>query len=252
MSQPLFTMLPFSVPNPALPVIPSADFERLGPNLEYDAYGHWLLGDSSASLADVVNGRALTVQSDGVTYPDATYLSMNGAQGKGILTDVEETADIADTIAMVVRRTTGSLGMFFGTLSPSSETPTNGSSPFFSSGDSVWTRTNGMNSGANTGRTAAMNEWLFIATTRDFAAPSRPNKVLVGGQAIYERTDSGTFQPAPSPRKIAIGSAYYNSGTNTMDVAEFIYFNRAMSAFEMAELYARSKARMAERGITVV
>lgn len=249
--QPIFTMLPISVNNSSLPVIPTADIERLYP-YEVAAYGHWYLGGSAASLTDRVNGRALTLQSDGVTYPNAAYLSMNGAQGKDILTDVEETATIADTIAMVVRRTSGSLAMVFGTLSASTDTPVNGFSPFFSSGDSVWTRANGMNTGINTGLIAPSSQWLFIATSRDFAAASRPNKLLVGGSAIYERTDSGDFEPAPSPRKIAIGSAYYNVGANTMDVAEFIYFNRAMTAAELANVYARSKARMASVGITVV
>lgn len=251
--QPIFTMLPFSVSNAALPVIPGADIERLYP-YEADAYGHWLFGGSSASLTDQVNGRSLTVQSDGVSYPDAAYLSMSGAQGKGILTDIEETATIADTIAIVVRRTvSGPIGMIFGSLSPSTDTPTSGFSPFFSPGDSIWVRANGLNTSSNTGLTDAQDTWHFIATSRDFAVASHPSKVLVGGQAIYERTDaSGTFEPAPPPRKIAIGSAYYNASNLTMDVAEFMYFDRAMSAAELTDLYARSKARQAARGVTVV
>lgn len=253
-TQPIFTMLPISVPNTALPVIPNADIDRLYP-YELDAYGHWVFGASSSSLTDKVNSRSLTVQSDGVTYPSTAFLSMSGAQGKGLLTDVEETANIADTIAVVLRRTGGSgtLGVPFGTLSPSTPTPTSGFSPFFSSGESVWTRANGLNGGINTGLTAPMSQWLFIATTRDFASASLPNKVLVGGQSIYERTETGTYAPAPSPRKIALGSAYFTAdATNEFDVAEFIYFDRAMSATELADLYSRSKARMADRGISVV
>lgn len=254
MTNPIFTMLPIGVPNPALPVIPSASYRLLDP-YERGAYGHWVFGGSASSLIDKVNGRSLTVQSDGVSYPDASFLSMSGAQGKALLTDAEETATSADTMAIVLRRTGGSgaLGVPFGTLSPSTPTPTSGFSPFFAASESVWTRANGMNTGGNAGLTAPMNQWLFIATTRDFSAASRPNSLLVGGQAIYSRTDSGTFAPAASPRKISIGSAYYNSSAlAAFDVAEFIYIRRAMTSTELADLYARSKARMATRGITVV
>ena len=63
----IFTMLPFSVSNSALPQLAAADYELLV-NYEPDAWGHWLFGVSSSSLIDLTQGKALTLAGTAPTY----------------------------------------------------------------------------------------------------------------------------------------------------------------------------------------
>ncbi|WP_292065989.1 hypothetical protein [Brevundimonas sp. UBA7664] len=251
---PLVTILPFEVDDDTLPIVPESDLQRLYP-YEAAAYEHWILGGSADSLIGRVNGRSLTPQSNGITYPSEDYLSMLGTQGKALLTDMEESITHTDTIVAVLRRTGGSPAACvpFGTLSPSADAPTTGCSPFFSTADVIWNRANGLNTGVSTGKTAPEDVWLFIAMARSITALGMTIRLLVGGQTLHQEAPAGTYRPAASPKKIALGSAYFNSNASAaQDVAEFLLFDQALSASALAALYARTKARCADRGITVV
>ncbi|MFN3834647.1 MAG: hypothetical protein ACK4NO_01965 [Glycocaulis sp.] len=250
MKQPLFTMLPFSVPNPALPVIPSADFVRLRPNLEYGAYGHWLFGGSSASLAEGVNGRALTLQSDGVSYPNASYLNMSMTLGKALISDFGEVAAQTDTICAVVRlnQANDATRTIIGSINT-----TTGGSIFVSAGPALFQNQRGFTSaGTQSTGVAQTTDWRFMAMSRDFASATRRTAILIGGSTEFVVNPTGTY--APTPGAVALGSAYSLGGTAglTMDVAEFQIYSHAMGTAELATLYQRSRDRMALRGITVV
>ncbi|MDC4032272.1 hypothetical protein K3F86_02630, partial [Acinetobacter baumannii] len=54
----------------SLPKLSNVD--DLLPNLEYDAYGHWVFKNTSASLIDKVNNRLLALQSDATVQPTYT------------------------------------------------------------------------------------------------------------------------------------------------------------------------------------
>lgn len=248
------TTLPIEVENDDLLVYPESDLTRLD-RYEANAYEHWVLGGSSGSLIGRVNGRVLTPQSDGVSYPNAHYLSMSGVQGKALLTDIEDTVTPTDTVAVVVRReeAAAQVCVLFGNMGLLSDVPPTGYSMFTAGGNSAWTRANGLDTGVNSTKTVPLDDWIFVAVSRSFGAGGNRIDMLIGGQGHTVRTPAGTYVPAPSGRKIALGSAYYNSGASAlMDVAEFMIFDQALTAQAMDALYARAKARCAAVGITVV
>lgn len=251
----LFTMLPFSVSNPALPVIPSTDFERLS-ELEAGAYEHWIFDNGAASLSGGVNGRMLTAQSDPATFSDS-YLSIPSNEGKALLTDMGEVVDQKDTICVVFRySTTTGVVIPFGALAKTADAALGGGCPYIANAGRdilLQYRPTNINS-IDTGKDAPASTWQFLAVSRDMASGGIV-RTLLGGQSQHSVTVSNVaaYIPAGSGRKIGLGSAYYNAVTGvTLDFAEAVVFDRALSASELDDVYLRAKARMAERGITVV
>ncbi len=248
MINPLFTMLPFAVPNTALPLIPAGDIELLF-SLEVDAYGHWVFGASEASLTSRINSRTLTPQSDGISYSGA-YLSMSLTLGKALLSDFGEVAAQTDTICAVVRlgSTSADTRTIIGNIRA-----TTGGSLFVGTGPTFYQNHRGFtNAGTQSTGVAATTNWIFVAMSRDFASATKRTAILIGGSPQHVVTPTGTY--APTPGVVALGSAYSLGATPglTMDVAEFQIHNRAMTSSELEELYLRSKVRMAARGIAVV
>lgn len=251
----LFTILPFSVNNPSLPVIPSSDYERLS-EFEINAYEHWLFDKGSSSgLTGEVNGRILTVQSTAPTY-SASNLSISGNQGAGLLTDLGEVAGQTDTICVVFKHS-ASTGIVvpFGTLSSTADAALGGGGPFIDGATrdlKLQYRATSINS-TDTGKDAPAATWHFLAVSRNMATRGVV-RTLLSGQALHEVTVGGTaYIPAGNSRKIGLGSAYYATPAgSTLDFAEAVVFDRQLSATELAGVYTRAKARMAARGITVV
>ena len=248
---PLFTMLPFSVSNPSLTAIPPEDIELLYP-YENGAYGHWLLGGSSSSLADGVNGRALTVGGDTPTY-ETGYLTVSQASGNGLASDLaDDSAALVVTICAVVRRNAVSAGVWFpfGNLS----TPTDGIAPYASAGGNLLITGRGLTglNGTNTGKTWPEDVWVFMAMSIDFASGTKAVKFLRGGESVFETAPTGTYVPN-TDAPFALGGKYYSTALAVdLDFAEFILFGDAKSAADLSAIYARSKIRLASRGITVV
>lgn len=251
----LFTMLPFLVSNPTLPVIPSMDFERLS-ELEAGAYEHWIFDNGAASLSGGVNGRILTAQSDPATFSDS-YLSISGNEGKALLTDMGEVAGQKDTICVVFRYSTVTgITIPFGALARSAEAALGGGCPYIlNESRGLFLQYRGSNvASVDTGYDAPANTWHFLAVSRDMASGGAVRTLLSGHpQHSVTVSNVGAYVPAVSGRKIGLGAAYYNSAIgSTLDFAEAVVFDRALSASDLADVYARAKARMAKRGITVV
>lgn len=252
----LFTILPFSVNNPALTLIPSSDYQRLS-DFETDSYEHWLFDKGNQSeLTGIVNGRILTVQSTAPTY-SGNYLSIPSDEGKGLLTDMGEIAGQIDTICVVFRYST-STGVVipFGSLSKTVDASLGGGAPYIGNASRdllLQYRPTNINS-IDTLKDIPAASWQFIAVSRNMATGGIV-RTLVGGQAVHEITVSAvsSYIPAASGRKIALGSAYYNAVAGvTLDFAEAVVFDRQLSAAELHGVYTRAKARMAACGITVV
>lgn len=246
----LITMLPFSVSNPALPVIPEADIIRLNP-WESDSYAHWLFGGDSGSLTDGVNGRALTVPGSAPSY-SSKHLTVAQNFGNGLRSGLMETATQRVTMACVVRDpgTITGIAIPFGTLDAS-----HGIAPFRNSAGSnifLTARTvNNMNSGV-TGLAMTANSWLFIAMALDFSAATKDCTILRGGSAAVTLSGTGTLVPQTAGG-FALGASYYaSSAVQNLDFAEAVLFDRTLSPAELGNLYIRSKNRMAARGLTVV
>lgn len=252
----IFTIMPFSVNNSSLPVIPSSDYQRLS-DLEIGAYEHWLFDKGNQSdLTGGVNGRLLTVQSTAPTY-SGNYLSIQSDEGKSLLTDMGEVAGQTDTVCIVFRYST-SAGVVipFGSLSKTVDASLGGGAPYIGNASRdllLQYRPTNINS-IDTLKDVPAASWQFLAVSRNMATGGIV-RTLVGGQAIHEITVSAvsSYIPAASGRKIALGSAYYNAAAGvTLDFAEAVVFDRQLSATELAGVYTRAKERMAARGITVV
>ena len=253
----LVNVLPFAVNALNLPVIPAADLKRLT-NLEIGAYDHWIFNaGSSTGLTGKLSGKALTVQSTAPTYA-GSYLTISADQGKALLTDLGESAGQADTIAMVCKinalPTSGAV-VLSGTLGPSSgETPPLGGGSLYinSAGGALFLNNRGLYS-PDTTETAAADTWMFVCVSRNLVSGGYVRMLKGGSATVREYTgDYSVYVPAPSPRKLALGGAYYNNRVgHTLSIFEAVIFNRGLTAAEMQALYLRAKARAAAAGITV-
>lgn len=246
----LFTRLPLTLNAPTMPLIPEADVDYFVP-YEPLAYEHWIFnkGDSSG-LIGLKAGSLLTAQSDAPTY-DVKHLTLSSYYGKALLTGLEETATIEDTIAVVFRPgvLSSSLKLPFGTLGSAA-----GGSPFIGSNGQMYATYRGINNSLSYGAPLSADSWYFAAVSRNFSGASKAFKLLIGGTQVVETYTSNSYIPAPVGRKIALGNGYYSSSVsnNTYDFAEFIVFPKAMSATELQALYERRKAKMVTSGINVV
>ena len=248
----LFTRLPISVAA-SLPILSESDIAYFS-GLEDSAYEHWIFDKGGVGgLTGRVKGKVLTVQSDAPTYA-ANSLAMMGSVGKGLLTDLIDAAGAKRTVFAVVQDTIAgtSIKVPFGTLDTTGAGT--GGLPFFSGTvptRGVFTTYKGLTNSANSGAVISNATWHFLAISLDAASASKSVTTLVGGQAVNVATSAGPY--AHSGRAIALGNGYYLTGhASLMNFAEFGVYDRALTAADLAAVYARSKARMAARGITVV
>jgi len=245
----LFTVLPFEVNNPQLPVIPESDIERLVV-VEPGAYDLWQFGNSSASLRGLQNSRTMVAQSDQPTFSE-NYLTLSAGVGKALLSGLAETAALQDTICGVFRMPAvgASAFVFMGSLEPSSA---GGGGLFLTTPNLVAHNQRGKtNLSQATGLTNTAGQWVFFAMSRDFVDTGNV-VVMAGGQAAFVDQVDGVYVPAALP--IGIGNSGYTSGhsTNEFDCAELAIFEKALTVEQLQNVYLRSKSRMAQRGITVL
>lgn len=252
----LFTMLPFSVNDPTLPVIPSGDIRRLF-EAEINAAEHWIFDNGEASLVGKINGLSLTPQSTAPTY-SADYLTIASDVGKALLTTFEETAGQEDTIAAVFKYSAHASKEIvpFGSISSTVESPPlTGGAPYIVGVEHTVSLTyrGSPVTGTNTTVAISPSTWVFLCVSRKMTA-SGVVRALIGGSAIKSYTgDYSSYVPATAGRKIGLGSPYFVSlAGQTVSFAEAVVFDRALDSTEISQLYDRSKARMTKRGITIL
>jgi hypothetical protein len=250
----LFTRLPISLASSLYPVIPEADIDYFT-DYEPGAYAHWVFNKGGAAgLTDLKAGKVLVPQSDAPTY-SANYLSMNGAVGKGLLTDLLEPAATKRTMFAVVREPNPAVTQVkvpFGTMDSSAGT---GGLPFLSGSGAarkLFTTYKAVTNSSDTLQLTPASSWLCLAVTLDFSGGTKQVRTLVGGGAGHEATSAVAF--AASVRALALGNGFYATGhASPLDFAEFIVFEgRAMSLADMQAVYLRRKAKLAAGGIAVV
>lgn len=242
----LFTRLPISVDDPTLPVLDFADVQYL---VEYEpeAYGHWIFdkGDSSA-LASVSSDKVLTQQGASI-YSDK-FLSMSNSAGNALVTDIADKANPADTYCMVVRNPNITTArMLLGIMAAESG---KGWGLFVGPSGTLHSR-HYTGSDYDSTVPCALNAWMFVAIARNQPGSTRIH--YVGGQAPVTQA-AGLYTPTAADVPVRLGNGYYSSSTNSaaIDYAEFIAFDTALGIADLDVLYARTKARMAARGITVI
>lgn len=250
----LFFQLPISVADPSLPVIPAADIELLSP-AESDAVDHWLLGVGDTSLVGIKSGRVLTPQGTSHTYNDSSVVVP--AWGGALVSDIAD--DVNATICAVIKRPTQSLSthgvIVFGSFSQVSWQ--NGSGLSIPNGASLLT----VQYGAAPVQASvlwgaiAQGDYVFVAMSEQLAADSDPKQTLlyIGG-GNKSTTPSSTARTASIARKVAFGNAAFDNASYKavgLEIAEAIVFANPLTVAELDAVYARSKIRMAGRGITI-
>lgn len=243
----IFTRLPITVSNPNLAVIPTNNIKYLATN-EYGAYEHWVFDRGATSLTGLVNSRALTVQGATPTY-NSNNLSLSKSFGNGLISPkdesrnmtmcfvykVSEVSGINNTLAGT-RGNFGTAGSFmFGTVASGVSQLYSNQTPAFQAGP----------------LTVSNGTWVFAALSEDDSAGTMTDTVFVGGGASSTLT-GGTLKTV-STNKVALGNAYTtDANAGTQQFAEFIIFDRSLTVAEIADVYGRSKKRMAALGISVV
>jgi hypothetical protein len=250
----LFTRLPITLTSSIYPVIPESDIEYLT-DFEVGSYDHWIFNRGSAvDLVGRKAGKALTPQSDAPTY-GAGYLSLSNLAGKGLLSNLQETATGKYTVCAVVREPVAgstALRVPFGTLDMTAGGT--GGMPFMSGAANarkLYTAYTGLGASIDTGQAVPNASWLFIAASFDASVATKQLRTLIGGTA--GNTQSPVAAYTASPRAVALGNGYYTGGVaGNLDFADFILFDRALSMADLQAVYVRRKAKLAVGGIAVV
>lgn len=247
----LFTRLPISVSGP-LPVIPDADITYLT-GYEPDSYDHWVFDSGSAnSLVGLNRQRPLTAQAPGAIVYSDRYLTLSSAVGNGLMSGLEDVAQAKYTMCAVVREPapqgTGVKTIFGTYAAANNQTVLSVASP----NRKAYVNYSGLPQAAMEPVVAA-GTWYFVATSLDFGpgtSSAHSLKSMVGGSSPVSL--AGTGAHTPSGLKLTLGNGWYGAGAaGTLQFAEFILYDRALSAAELQAVYVRSKGRMAASGITV-
>jgi hypothetical protein len=226
---------------------------RLPFDAEAGAWGHWLFGGTAECLTSIDrNARTLTAQSAAPTY-SAAHLALTMNEGNALQSTLVDTLQDL-TMCVVARTLQATAGII-----PLAGNPDN------SSGNkgrmlcrfAANTSYNVGHWNTNVGRvmspgvTMPDNGFVFLASSIRTTPTTSNLLMLAGGQAI--QTLSQTYVGAVAgDAPIGLGnSGYVVTPTVNTDFAEFILFDRALSAEELEAVYVNSQRRMAARGVTL-
>jgi len=241
---------------PGAPTVPSANIRPIYPDRpEADAVEHWLLGNNDASLIGLKGASSLSPAGEAPSY-GAGYISISTGTTRGLLTSIPDGDELTVCAVVKLDATPSGLNRI---IAGTSQAGTGDGAGFAlyntaSGGASALIRPN--SSEVLFGSTAmdpADGAWGFHALAIKGTGVDRARVGMVGGIGTASAALATAY--SPSTRNVALGNAYYVDGSDTfragMDVAEFIVFDRALTASELALVYQRSKGRMAARGIEV-
>ncbi|MGQ1463570.1 hypothetical protein ACT4VL_10200 [Acinetobacter baumannii] len=243
----------------SLPKLSNVD--DLLPNLEYDAYGHWVFKNTSSSLIDKVNNRLLALQSGATVQPvySESGVTISTAVGNALVSDLSDTSTQSVTLTAVVKCSSTALSILLGNLVPSGSTLSSGLGGFASAGKAYLTlKAITGTGGAGIG---SLTPAASITQTNNFFIAISVNKATKKGiiyvqQMGAESSNEATYE-APSYdaalNKFAFGNNAYtgsNVPANTATFAEGVIFDKALTLDEIKAVAARAKSRMDNRGIS--
>lgn len=243
----LFNIIPVSSADIRLTSI-AADKIRFYGKLESESYAHWVFSGSNPLTSINEQPKLLTEQNPATNVYNSNFMTISTIKSRGLVSDrMTSLSPDQYTIAAVFRRPTltpnniaiyGNLGTDKGGSLLCNETIYFESYKNFSSA-------------IITGGTPEAAQWVFAASSFNLHSGGQELKTLHGGVPINTRASSGPYIPNTSVG-LGLGSVSdYNSANTSLDVAEFIIFNKALTDEELQGLYSRSKGRMATQGITV-
>ncbi len=241
----------------SLPKLSNVD--DLLPNLEYEAYGHWVFENTSASLTDKVNNRLLTLQTGATVQPvySESGVTISTAVGNALVSDLSDTSLQSVTLTAVVKCSNTQLAILLGNLVPSNSTTSSGLAGFASAGKGYLTVKPTAASGGGFSSLAPVSG--HIQTSNFFIAISVDKKTKKGiiyiQQNSAELTNEAVYTASVyenALNKFAVGNIAYtgsNVPANTATFAEAVIFDKALNLDEIKAVATRSKDRMKNRGI---
>ena len=219
---------------------------------EFGAAGHWIFGSNTGgSLTDIISG--LTVTSSQSIGINTNYVQTANVALSGL--DSQIAGNTEQTVCVVVRQIgpAGTNTIRFGNLRTSSEG--NGRSVFLGGTSERFNDRSGIGFVDMQNVLDTTNTWMFEAFSYTQTG------VTAGGAdvlcytnpstGIETYTGSGTRQNPT--HNIGFGNLWYNDSNfaRGSGFAEAIIFNRALTKAELDQVFTRSVARMAARGITL-
>lgn len=232
--------------------------------LETSAVGHWLFGREDTSYSSRVGSKVLTPQDTPVF--NGNFISM-AAWGGALISDIPDAAEY--TVCSVVRIPEQSpetdAVVIYGTANGYSQRDDdftyNGIqlSLFSDRTTRRWIRSYISGYRATSRQYPAglspVGKWLFIShTVRVAGTGQRYQIVCVGGDNYNRLREADSNRVALSGRNIAVGNGYCDSSmfkTKQLDIAEFIYFDSALTIDQVKAVYLNSRQRMAERSLNL-
>lgn len=226
---------------------------------EKDAYDHWLFGKDSSSLVGKVHGRQLTLQAGATVQPvyGANSVTLAAKNGSALLTDLVDTSAQNMTLSVVAKASVAAneLAIIMGNLVPTSYTQSSGLGIFAIAEKGYVTvkpLTAAGTGGANSitpGNDIDQTDYFFLAASINKSAKTVIIYAERLGAGASNQTIWGSAYEASS-NKIAIGNGFYSStSTGTLNFAEAIAFDKALTLPDLQGVAKRSKPRMKNRGI---
>lgn len=240
----LFTILPITVNDPSLSVIDWADTAPLV-DYEVTAFDHWIFDNGPASLTGLKEGTVLTPQTTAPTY-GADSIIISSDYQKGLLSTKADAAEL--TSIVVLKRpaqVTSGVHLLYGNMSA---TGFDGSCAFNGATDTLFGRVKPSSASASRALTnPAIGSYIFTALSEKVGIDTI---LYVGGYAIATTPNAAKTLSAVNQ---GLGNLAYSTGLSakTMEIAEYILFDTALTEAQLNAVYARSKARLLKRGITV-
>lgn len=245
----LFTMLDFAVPDNTLPQLAATDFELLV-DYEPDAYEHWALGGNATCLAGLAHGKMLTPQASSHVF-NANSVAIDGSVGNALVSDLPDGPELTMCAVLKLPALANAKGIVpFGCAGTSD----GGSALLYYTTSGGYTLGALLRGSTTPGSMAfageAAGDWVFFGMSQSFTGD---NVLIRAGSLLTANTAPITGEKTHAAANIAIGNSRYSTPTydGDFEAAEFIIYNRALSAAELAAVYSRSKGRLARRGITV-
>lgn len=208
---------------------------------ESGAARHWVFGDDNPTMGDLVVGDVLTPVSTTPTHHSG-YSSTAGRNAGARSTKASTTGP--QTLVVVARIPVATGTMIAGSFGSSA------GAGIYASTSAIATFQTRSGAGSN-GRVFGTADWNFLVMswengTYKLIYQSHPTNPITN-------TTGSTTAANAGGNLFGIGDAYFNNASYAggVDVAELIIFDSTKTLTEVEAILARSKTRMAARGITL-
>lgn len=209
--------------------------------------GNTVAGAATATTA-TGTGATFNVAIGSAPVVNAASVATAGGGYNGLMLPSVDSID--ETLIVVHRRVSSNMQMVVGTLSNQAPYATAYGAQLL--GQATYTLTTRPGAGASVAAPGATGDWLFAAISH---RATGDRLVFYGGAAPTTYTPAAQIKGVPAaPVRHAIGNCYFydNAYRFAVEVAEYIRIPRGCSAVDLAVIYARSKARLAARGVVVL